>query len=469
MDARPAIATGTIRLHGLASAPEISREQVYFAFASGRFGYDCLACGAKCCRGYGYRLGSPGATDAQLTLRPAVRFFMEPSGRSGGVQLQTKNCPPGCFFLDAGNLCGIQRNSGYDAKPETCRLFPFNNMSLVGEHLVVAPHPGLCPLEVREGGRTSTDSDHDALFAAMRAHGIEAPVSTAVPSGLDAATLVELERHIVRTSEAFLEATDYLPFVAAQCAATRAALQRQASVSSNGATRDTVPDEDLAAVLQYRALMARVLGVPDLGGAASESGQVRTLVAATPYVRSQLVFRDPKGEGLARAVSLERVPWMLLGLHALSVLAREAGMEQVSYQTIVRLLSDQRPLLTLLSHLDTPVIWRTGQMIDLQFEAPRDWRLRYLRIARELARSPRAASVPLGTLLLDVLPTEDLERAVFLKMLAQRLAGAAVPAAAIGGQGSSYRLRPALQRWAIRAVDAEALATFAERRTGALR
>ncbi len=32
------------------------------------------------------------------------------------------------FFLTAENRCSVEERAGHDAKPETCRLFPFNNI-----------------------------------------------------------------------------------------------------------------------------------------------------------------------------------------------------------------------------------------------------------------------------------------------------------------------------------------------------
>lgn len=127
-------------------AVTIAPENVYFPFESGRLSYDCEQCGAKCCRGYGYAL-STSELAVQLRIRPALRFFVD-AGLPQSRLHQIGNCPPSCFFLDADARCAIHSLHGYRVKPETCRLFPFNQLRICDPYLIVLPHDEICPLGV---------------------------------------------------------------------------------------------------------------------------------------------------------------------------------------------------------------------------------------------------------------------------------------------------------------------------------
>ena len=115
------------------------RPLIYFPFPSGRLGYDCVTCQAKCCRGFGYMTTVGAELDRQFEMRPTLPLFVSPPDpRTSGGQVSIGNCAPGCFFLADDGRCDIHRERGFAAKPETCRLFPFNNFRRVGRFLIVA-------------------------------------------------------------------------------------------------------------------------------------------------------------------------------------------------------------------------------------------------------------------------------------------------------------------------------------------
>lgn len=193
-----------------------SQDSVYFAFGSGRLRYDCVACNAQCCRGHGYTLAGAGETSAHLAESAAVRFFVNRCDAESN-HLHVTNCAPACFFLDKAGLCRIQTKGGYSAKPETCRLFPFNEFLRVGSFLVVLPHPGLCPLEIILEKESNSDcSEHGNLLEAMALSGIDTHVASVGLDIDDAAGAIAAERRIVALSDDYLMADDYLAFAAAQ-------------------------------------------------------------------------------------------------------------------------------------------------------------------------------------------------------------------------------------------------------------
>src|SRR6185295_5858189 len=114
-----------------------------------------------------------------------------------GAYFTVANAAPGCFFLEQGGLCGIHREYGYSAKPETCRLFPFNDFRRFGSYLAVMPHSGLCPLCLAQGDAAAPLSDHGLLFRQMGLSSFKVPVATVDHQGLRPDQIVSVERAIV--------------------------------------------------------------------------------------------------------------------------------------------------------------------------------------------------------------------------------------------------------------------------------
>ena len=118
---------------------------VHFTFGSGRLAYDCASCGAQCCRGHGFLAREGAEVATLLNEAPELLVFLE-RGHSQRHYVDTRNLAPGCFFLDASSLCRLHAAHGEAAKPETCRLFPFNDVLTSDGALIVRPHMALCPL-----------------------------------------------------------------------------------------------------------------------------------------------------------------------------------------------------------------------------------------------------------------------------------------------------------------------------------
>jgi len=72
-----------IHLRGSMPAAYIPSERVHFAFASGRFAYDCVGCQAHCCRGFGYELRVGSELRAHVRRNPSLVVFLEPVKPTG--------------------------------------------------------------------------------------------------------------------------------------------------------------------------------------------------------------------------------------------------------------------------------------------------------------------------------------------------------------------------------------------------
>jgi Fe-S-cluster containining protein len=441
-----------ILLHSTNPPTVVDARHVHFTFSSGRFGYDCATCKAQCCRGNGYALLGGREIASQVSVRPAVRFFLELVPNRTDEYL-VKNCPPTCFFLDKKGWCSIQTSQGYAAKPEICRLFPFNYIRKVGPYLVVSPHPKLCPLQILPGGTSSDHSRHESLHEGMAFQGLRAPFVTATSLVQDVDGLFALENEITALSETHLEGRDYLTFADAQLDATR-----RRAVPTHGLP---LPPASVAAD-PYVELLCAVLGATPGREHRENVDLVRTMVAATPTLRSHIVLRLPADEKAALPMTLARLPYFLLGLHTLGALACEAGMSEITYQTVMRLFKEYQALLTMLAYLDAPMAWLPEASVPLSIEGPPSFQTKYLDIARALVpKAQRRLRRPLGEILAESVEPGNVSRVTFLSRLAGPLMARIGPIDGAPRQRASART--ALQHWALGNLAPETLLSVAHR------
>jgi Fe-S-cluster containining protein len=425
----------SIRLHAH-GAIDITEDRVYFPFASGVFEYDCVRCNAKCCRGYGYLAATATELRTQARLRPTLPLFVEPGSKMTGGQLRVGNCAPGCFFLSSTGRCQVHERDGYAAKPETCRLFPFNNVRRLSAHLVVAPHDSLCPLSVAGLGATSSCSDHATLLAGMSEQGIAARVPP-FASLSDEDLVVAHERRIVDLSKRFLDDGDFLSLARAQC----------------GLDVERAGRAGLPGVEQVLHGVATILGLPE-DRIIADRALGRVMVAATPYLRMPFVFgeRDP-----AKRVDLpaERAGVAVTCLYAIAACANATGMAEVSFQTLTKLARDFRGLVSLLARSDEILVWRDDAPIDVAAFEDASTRPAFLRLTKRLLpRSQRTSPTALGALLIEHAPQDFLERTLFLKRVAKLVAGKLVPPMTRARAARmSQRFHGAMHRWVLGNVD----------------
>ena len=87
--------------------------------------YDCVQCGRSCQAGWDIPVEEPVRQKLEgqpLTLRVIQEHGAALVEKKSGWVL---NMTPRCGFLEDDLLCGIHRHLGVEAKPNTCRLFPF--------------------------------------------------------------------------------------------------------------------------------------------------------------------------------------------------------------------------------------------------------------------------------------------------------------------------------------------------------
>lgn len=441
----------------------IRPEDVYFAFASGQLAYDCIACKAKCCRGHGFLARTVGELPAQLTSRPELVVFLEDSASSDLVKV--RNCPPACFFLSSEGGCGIHSQFGYDSKPETCRLFPFNIFRRVGHCLVVEPHFQLCPLQLAAPGVGKSESHHDKLLETMAAKGIAAQVHEFRAIMGDGVAAVELERKIVDSSIPYLDKADFAGFLDFQQKLTDKA--KGCSGAGGGASGSWLRSSFSEAALSMYSL----LGIPSHHLDETTSDLNRLLIAVAPSLRSQLIFTraDQSGGPLDHHLASVAVLYALLGCHVLAACAVRAGMESITFETIERLFRDDMALLLMLGHLDFLMTWRADAPIELVPQLASESQQRgFLRIAKALLpRKQRGARRSLGWILSENIVGTGLDRLRFLRYVAKALAGRITPIDHVGAMdGTGASLRSGVGRWLLGHASEAVLITAGRRGKG---
>lgn len=148
-------------------------DKVYFTWPDRRYRYECRTCGA-CCKGHGIGIDVAGGQLVQLLAkRPQLSPFL----RRRGDAVTAFNPRDRCWFLEDSGLCRIEVEDGRDAKPASCRLFPFNRVFRIGGYTVVDFNSVICPLYVADDG-----IEHAEVIAEIESIKDPTIVGTQLPS-----------------------------------------------------------------------------------------------------------------------------------------------------------------------------------------------------------------------------------------------------------------------------------------------
>lgn len=352
----------------------IDARRVYFTFPDATLSYECRGCGA-CCRGLGVGFdAASGELDRLLGLHPEMASFV----RRQGATWTAINPRGRCWFLDDGGRCRVEDEHGRDAKPATCRLFPFNRVFRLGGWTVVDFNSVVCPLRA-----PSPDAPDDAVGLSGRvAHAeVLAELSgiadggligaAAPPPGLDPDALVEAERDVARqcfeqarrVADAPQEAPDAL----------------QAALRAQGVEASAAPSQAV------EALLGRPWRPPGTETA-------RAALLLTPSMRFNELFGPRRwADGPTTRALLGKIWWVWLDAlaDAEALAGRALGLQEAT-----GLWSAQVGLGWLLARWNEPAALPSGPL-----ELGTDGEVRELAmgLARALHANARAAR-PLGAL-----------------------------------------------------------------------
>ncbi|MSP63684.1 MAG: YkgJ family cysteine cluster protein [Myxococcales bacterium] len=130
--------------------------ETWFTFPDGALSYDCATCRQRCCRGKGFSFSADELVPL-LRRAPSLAPHLQ---LGGGGTFRAVDLTERCWFLEESGLCELETKHGRDAKPSTCRLFPFNRVFRVGDVRVVDVNSLLCPVAAAAPGQGAS---HAAL------------------------------------------------------------------------------------------------------------------------------------------------------------------------------------------------------------------------------------------------------------------------------------------------------------------
>ncbi len=163
----------------------------YFTWPDRRFRYQCEGCGA-CCKGHG--IGIAAGQLVQLTTkRPELTAFL----RRRGDAITAFNPRDRCWFLEDDGLCRIEVEDGREAKPASCRLFPFNRVFRIANYTVVDFNSSICPLTVGDDGISQAE-----VHAEIESIHDRSVIGTQLPAlhpEVEGKAFIESERAIAET------------------------------------------------------------------------------------------------------------------------------------------------------------------------------------------------------------------------------------------------------------------------------
>jgi len=293
-------------------APEDTRpvERVYFTWPDRRFAYECRGC-AACCKGHGIGLDVAGGQLVQLVgRRPAITAFL----RRRGDTITAFNPRDRCWFLADDWLCRIETEDGRDAKPASCRLFPFNRVFRIGGFTVVDFNSVICPLTVGDGGIAHAD-----VLAEIEAIRDPAVVGTQLPA-----------QHAEAEGRAFVDSERAI------AGAIFAAPGELAAAWSAQADGPALPSERTQAIAAFEAIV----------GAAWREPSAATLTNAlwlTPSMRFNELY-GPR-QYATRSAMPPVLARMWLAWLGFAALGEELAARSLGLQELTTLWSEQAPLL----------------------------------------------------------------------------------------------------------------------------
>lgn len=278
-----------------------------FTFMDGQFGYDCAACGARCCKEAGTLYLGTSQDRALESLGGAivVKGF-------GHDFIRVNIGKDGCPALSDDNRCNIQKTHGFTEKPFVCAWMPFFFLPIDETTTVVGPAlHGHCPWELVASPKNREASSYRNLWSILRLH----------------------RQYLGSTESSLARDGDFLENEA------------RFVIAANQAREDDLI-EVLAAYegFERQKLIARCVEAFSVLGDELTLNEAPTVASALlPALRSFFYHAPPRDLTLATALGL---------LLSASALNRAAN---ASPRRVASVFLDRLPLAMMLSMLDVPI------------------------------------------------------------------------------------------------------------------
>lgn len=232
-----------------------------------------------------------------------------------------------------------------------------------------------------------------------------------------------------------------------------------ATVYPSMVTTATAPSDHYSC---FMAAVLKILGVDGPFAADVPASVTRVLVAVTPALRSEVLFAD-RGIDECR-LSADMLPRLLIAVWVIAGLAHHAGMQELTYQSMLRIVRNNSSLLEFLMYADSPVVWRRSAVVPIP--PTHDQRLQqcYFALVRALLSNGRSGDArSLADVVSDVPLGEGLARVTMLRRLAERTQGRLGTVWNPPREGRQATLRPRLQHWLLRRIPEGGWALLSER------
>ena len=267
-----------------------------------------------------------------VARRPEIVPFL----RRRGEAITAFNPRDRCWFLEDDGLCRIEIEDGRDAKPASCRLFPFNRVFRLGGYTIVDYNSVICPLVVGGGGIA-----HEEIAKEIESIADASIVGTVLPARdaeAEGRALVEGERAI---AEAVFAAAEGAEGVAAAAAAggagMREAVVEAALAGAWGAQADA------AALGAERESADAALKAIGAGWGMPSAATLAAALWLTPSMRFNELY-GPRQYAPRSAMSPVLARMWLAWLGFAAVGERLAG-RALGLQELTTLWSEQAPLM----------------------------------------------------------------------------------------------------------------------------
>jgi Fe-S-cluster containining protein len=327
---------------------------LYIPFLDGRIGYDCRACGSKCCRA-GYMILTGDEHKAILRQHPRLALF---AGTAPKNHYFYSKIDPRCWFLAPNGLCSVEETLGHAAKPLICRTHPIY-FARHGDVTVAALAPGCYWVRDEAPACGSLVTWRDVESSSVELGPVTDALSKAAPWPPDViAGTLGAEAAIRDASPRFTSFVEYLSWQAAY------------ADGSLGEPSPAAVDEARARLSALERAIGAVLRV-ELDGCPATADLERVFLDFASLLRVSALGLTPMfGQPGPRLKSIADVhaalPSLLLSLYAYARIADHVGLPGLmsEYNGVYRLFVDGRNRLFALSQLDKEVSPELAREVD---------------------------------------------------------------------------------------------------------
>lgn len=310
----------------------------FFTFPDRALKYDCPSCGSHCCKGTGLALEASAEVVRFARLEPRLASLLHPMNARFA---QVTDMTDGCWFLQDDGRCNVELTHGYEAKPHTCRLFPFNRIFPVGGVRLVDFNSKICPLQDASDARDG--QSWADLARQIDAEPLAGRANAQQPAGGVQLGWLAHEASIRDSIDEHLHDADYAQFSALQEEAAEALLNGQPAPARSS-------DRVLARAAEFRALLGGWRahhGVSDDPGLAQAARRAARQVA---LLSCSWRFLTVLGSGASPYASeLQLLPRRLLAAAHLLELSHLARRKQPGLRGATELWREASPLVGLLA------------------------------------------------------------------------------------------------------------------------